>query len=221
MKPPPQASWVIRKIFGAISWLEEVCNHNNYLNSETFVIKQIYKEIKGVDSRVPWRKILCNTPAPPKCIFICWLAILGRLATCDRLAKFGVQCSDLCGLCGSVGETLNHLFFDCSVSAAVWGKILVWLGYSRKPENWQQETQRVNSEFNKNNATHQLYRLALVISVYHLWKERNNRVFRKNLQTVEGLVRKIQYMSQWTNTRCNFWNLEINTSDDLRHIADK
>lgn len=92
--------------------MEEVCTHNNYLNNDTFVIKQIYKEIKGVNNRVPWRKILCNTPAPPNCIFICWLAILGRLSACDRLAKFRVQCSYLCGLYGSVGETLNHLIFD-------------------------------------------------------------------------------------------------------------
>lgn len=37
-----------------------------------------------------WRKIICNNTASPSSLFICWLALSDRLATKDRMLKWGL-----------------------------------------------------------------------------------------------------------------------------------
>ncbi|KAK9689571.1 hypothetical protein RND81_09G067900 [Saponaria officinalis] len=52
----------------------------------------------------------------------------GRLLSQDRLVRMGISDSNRCFLCGEVGESHDHLFFDCGFSQRCIQSIALWLG---------------------------------------------------------------------------------------------
>ena len=52
--------------------------------------------------------------------FIVWLAIQDRLATQDKLLKWGLTNSVSCVFCRARVEDRNHLFFGCHFIAGIW-----------------------------------------------------------------------------------------------------
>lgn len=136
--------------------------------------------------KVPWRKLICNNPAPPKCVFICWLALHGRLSTCENLAKIGISCDPICNFCKKENE---------SITSAICRAILSWLGIFRAPGDWQHEIQVILLNFNKNAGAHQIYRMIFSIAVYMVWKERNARRFQNSQQDNSSLLKQIQVIA--------------------------
>lgn len=91
---------MLLSIYGELS----VLYHNH------FSISALYKQMRGSFDKVPWRRMICNNHASPKCLFIVWLELLGRLSTCENLLKIGIQCDLQCCLCESGVDSLQHLF---------------------------------------------------------------------------------------------------------------
>lgn len=123
---------------------------------------------------------------------VTWLAIHDRLPTCDRLSKFEIQCAQLCTLCKKENETHSHLFFTCEFSKIVWKGATQCSNMNANTSNWQDVMQYIESQCNKNNATHQLSRMTLSVTQYMIWKERNARTFQKIHQSAQGLLRQIK-----------------------------
>ncbi|XP_056690394.1 uncharacterized protein [Spinacia oleracea] len=182
---PHQASWVIKKIFNARTYAP---GNSTIVLKHKLSISQIYRELRGNFQKVSWRKMLCNNYAPPKCTFITWLAIMGRLATCENLLKVGVHCDQVCSQCNKENETFEHLFFLCDFSYEVWSAILRWMGFRRNVEAWSVELQLLK-QHNNNSVSHNVYRMAISMTVYLLWKERNARRFSQLLHTPNMIVR--------------------------------
>uniref|UniRef100_A0A803MB35 Phospholipid-transporting ATPase n=1 Tax=Chenopodium quinoa TaxID=63459 RepID=A0A803MB35_CHEQI len=78
-----------------------------------FSIGKMYKQMQGTFEKVPCRRVICNSKASSKSVFILRLAIQNRLTTADRISSWGIQCSVNCVLCqaGVPGST-DHLFFQ-------------------------------------------------------------------------------------------------------------
>lgn len=119
MNSHKQVSWVVRKIFEAIKTLRSFTGGTSVLWCQMFSIRKVYRSLRGNAPSVPWRKLTCNNPAPPKCVFICWLVVLGRLSTCDNLLKVCVTCDQVCIFCKQHDETLSHLFSQCSFTSSI------------------------------------------------------------------------------------------------------
>lgn len=116
----------------------------------------------------------------PKWIFTLRLAILDRLATKERLARWGVVATDLlCPFCNQVTESLNHLFFQCCVSGAIWKKLLSWQGIHRNCLSRQEEITWAVKCCGVNSKGAAVYRIVLDADVYQLWIERNAVFFSK------------------------------------------
>ena len=81
MDVPAQASWVIKKVFGAVKTISSV--NGSVFQQANFYIKRRYNALRGEFAKVGWRKMICNNAAPPKCLFVTWLIIHARLPTCD------------------------------------------------------------------------------------------------------------------------------------------
>ncbi|GAV68499.1 LOW QUALITY PROTEIN: zf-RVT domain-containing protein, partial [Cephalotus follicularis] len=83
------------------------------------------------------------------------------------------QCPFNCGH----DEYLNHLFFECSFTKAVWSKVLK-LNNCPVPTDWSWEsTATWAMGRTKGSQFHSwMRRLGLAASIYHCWRERNNRV---------------------------------------------
>jgi len=98
-----QASWVIKKVFGAAKSISSV--NDSVFQQANFSIKRMYYTLRGEFAKDGWRKMICNIPTPPKCLFVTWLIIHARLPTCDRMLKVGIQCDKVCIVCIKENET--------------------------------------------------------------------------------------------------------------------
>lgn len=111
--------------------------------------------------------------------FILWLASLGRLHTMDRLSSHSVITSFLCVLCSSATETHDHLFFSCDFLSYVWREVTTRTLTTWPTLSWLPLLQWAILHLRrKGDFRHLLSRLVLSTTIYFLWFERNNRVFR-------------------------------------------
>ncbi|XP_057543926.1 uncharacterized protein LOC130823325 [Amaranthus tricolor] len=108
--PPPISSWVNRKLC-------KVKDHmNTWVNSATYNIKTVYKELIGSSAHVSWSKLVWHRISLPKASFIFWMTMLNKLKIKDHLMRSGVTPDDCCPLCCMACESIAHLFFSCSFS---------------------------------------------------------------------------------------------------------
>ncbi|XP_059295539.1 uncharacterized protein LOC132048869 [Lycium ferocissimum] len=120
-----QAAWIIRKIVKARTYIEAAgLNIEEEMKVKSFSIRQMYLKLLGPLPKVNWRRLICSNPYPPKCLFMVFLVVNGKIYTKNRLIKWGMDVGPLRQLCNRADESLNHLFFTCPVAAEMWGKLL-------------------------------------------------------------------------------------------------
>ncbi|XP_070057899.1 uncharacterized protein [Nicotiana tomentosiformis] len=135
-----QASWLTRKILGATKYLNEAnIGVEKVMNAMRYSIRDMYNKLRGEFPKAEWRRLICNNNSSPKCIFIFYLAILGKLYTRDMLITWGILANPSCSLCERGTEDHVHLFFKCTYSATVWRKLLYWIGVNRDVARWNEE----------------------------------------------------------------------------------
>ncbi|XP_070026680.1 uncharacterized protein [Nicotiana sylvestris] len=189
---PKQASWMVRKIMKAKKNFEEArYTHSNILALNSFSIKNLYQRLRGTFPKVTWKRLVCNNAGCPKWAFNLTLVAHGRLYTRDRLAKLGIANNLVCPLCEHDDESLDHLFFKCNFSAALWNKLLRYQGVHKQIMGWVQEQEWTIKFANGKNAKAEMYRMVLSCSVCYIWKERNQRIFQGRRRTVDNLSRLI------------------------------
>ncbi|XP_019246508.1 PREDICTED: uncharacterized protein LOC109226167 [Nicotiana attenuata] len=183
---------MVQKIIKAKRHIEEAGISMDEINEwNYFSIKKWYNRIRGQYQNVTWRRLTCNNLGAPKWMFILNLAIQNRLLTRSRLHAWGITDEKSCPICNEAEESIEHLMFKCRTTGEIWSKILRWQGISRAPMEWQREIQWAENNATGSNAAAQVYRLALACAVYHIWNERNNRIFQDHQKTVEMIVRQI------------------------------
>ncbi|XP_020259485.1 uncharacterized protein LOC109835933 [Asparagus officinalis] len=105
-------------------------------------------------------------------------SLCNRLATRDRLFKFGITSIEVCALCNSYKETRDHLFFQCQYSAYIWKLCKLKLQMKiTDVKDLKTEALEIQQKFKKKDNTYILARLALNATVWHIWQERNKRIF--------------------------------------------
>ncbi|GJU04192.1 hypothetical protein Tco_1114530 [Tanacetum coccineum] len=92
-----------------------------------------------------------GTYSIPKQSFMLWMAIQGKLMTCDRMAKWG-----------SYDMHELKILMQFQSNANVWGDIIDELA----------------EKLNNNSIWSIVRRLCLASAVYAIWRERNNIIFR-------------------------------------------
>lgn len=194
MPIPQQCSWVVKKILGAREYFRSLHNGKEMLSLPTFSIRKLYIGLLGSVVTVPWAKMLCQNPAPPKCIFVIWLLLHEKLATCSYLQKVGIQVDPICCFCERSEENLDHLFFECEYVDRVWRDVAAWCGIRRQAEKWELEKRYLISQCTNNNMQQRLYRCMMTIVVYHVWRERNARRLQGKKASEDIVVRQCQIM---------------------------
>ncbi|XP_060182186.1 uncharacterized protein LOC132611836 [Lycium barbarum] len=113
------------------------------------------------------------------------------LLTRDRLMKWGAIDSAGCPLCYHINECHDHLFFACSYSFGVWSKLLRLQSIHRTAKNWQEEKQWAATYATGRSVKAEIYWMCLAGAIYHVWLERNSRVFREGQMEERAMVRQI------------------------------
>ena len=122
INPPPTASWALRKLCKVKKQL------HMFLNKDSYVIKDAYKEFIGTAQSVRWSRMVWLRASIPKHRYIFWLAMLGKLKIRDRLKIMGVLDDESCPMCHVSKESIEHLFFGCKFSSYCLSLLLAWLG---------------------------------------------------------------------------------------------
>ncbi|XP_019261681.1 PREDICTED: uncharacterized protein LOC109239557 [Nicotiana attenuata] len=187
-----QASRIVRKILQAGKYLTEAwLDTGRVVQADSFSIRGMYKQLRGEFPKVNWSRLLCNNRSCPKWKFILYLAVQGNLYTKDRLIRWGMQVSPECPMCEHEMESHNHIFFTCTFSEDVWRRLLKWMDINREPKGWNGEIKWAIEHVKGNGSKTMLYRLCMTGVVYHIWLERNRRLFQKIKRSSEDITRQI------------------------------
>lgn len=115
---PKNDTWVIKKVLESKKVIMQTPglqgNLQRRLNTLTagwgeFSIENIYTAMLPQLPKAPWKSILLQASIHPRHNFILRIALLKRLATVDKLAKFGIIVDDTCVFCSNAVETQDHL----------------------------------------------------------------------------------------------------------------
>ena len=107
--------------------------------------------------------------ARPKATFTLWILLNRKLATVDRLAKWGMVLDKSCVLCKSADESMDHMFIQCQYVGEVWKRHLKWIdNQSSRPRTWTQFIQWSIQNGKGKTTRAELFKRILVEGVYGL-----------------------------------------------------
>ncbi|XP_020271020.1 uncharacterized protein LOC109846208 [Asparagus officinalis] len=119
----------------------------------------------------------CFAPKMACCLL---KSLLNRLATRDRLFRFGIILTEDCVLCSGRKESIDHLFFQCPFSAYIWKLCKLKLHTDDMTiHDLKTEAIETQNKFKVKDKTYILARLVLSTAVWHIWQERNRRIFHE------------------------------------------
>jgi hypothetical protein len=78
----------------------------------------------SIPDLVWWGKSLWKLKAPPKCIFLMWLVLNGKVLTWDFLQNKNFHGLGICSLCEKHSEDIQHLFIQCNFTKDVWSVVI-------------------------------------------------------------------------------------------------
>ncbi|CAL0313865.1 unnamed protein product [Lupinus luteus] len=115
-QPKTTCSWILK----AIQKYRALPKHfwMNSAQQKKFSTKCVYKELRGQQHNISWRKLFYDNLARPRSRFTTWLACQHRLPTKNMLLKFGIHTDGKCIFCGQE-ETTDHLFLLCPIPATI------------------------------------------------------------------------------------------------------
>lgn len=68
-------------------------------NRDKFMIRKVYKCLRGLYDKVVWKSIICDNNGIFKVMFIVWMVFWGKLRIRDIVSKWGVIIDIMCVLC--------------------------------------------------------------------------------------------------------------------------
>ncbi|KAK9689935.1 hypothetical protein RND81_09G092300 [Saponaria officinalis] len=98
-----------------------------------------------------------------------------------------------CNLCLEANETHSHLFFKCPYSHEVWTSILAWMKLRGRSSNLMSELHWTQSRGRRKFWKTGLFRCSIAATVFHIWDERNKRIFEGHGRTMKQLETAIKY----------------------------
>ncbi|XP_028090362.1 uncharacterized protein LOC114290625 [Camellia sinensis] len=177
-----------------------------------FTIKSAWELWRYKQDSVPWFNLVWGHATVPKVSFIVWLAIYGKLNTSDRLQLFGIPSSLTCPFCLDLNESHPQLFFDYNFTSRIWHVMQGKCNVQWQQVSWPETVILVNRESKGKSMKSIITRLSFLSTVYHIWLERNNRVFNKECKPIEVIIKSIVLMVR--NRMLSVSNIPIATGDD-------
>ncbi|XP_059290313.1 uncharacterized protein LOC132043877 [Lycium ferocissimum] len=141
--------------------------------------------------KAPRKSISLQARIHPRHKFNLWLAIQRRLATVDRLQKFGIDIPKDCIFCARDEETFDHFFFTCSHTRTIWGILFKWLGHTRRIGSWQEEVDWINRLAKRKNGRDSVTCYTFAMMIYCIWHLRNSMRCQGARMETEKMYREI------------------------------
>lgn len=138
--------------------------------------------------RWPWKPFIQRPHIIPKHRFAFWIFAHGKFLTKDRQPYIFDK---TCGLCGTVNENAQHVFFHCTASAQLWVRLWDWLGVRCTASSVGGLLRRLRSRFRGSSLRARRCHSGIASTVYHIWSARNRALFNNENPDVDAIFRKI------------------------------
>ncbi|XP_071729448.1 uncharacterized protein [Rutidosis leptorrhynchoides] len=181
-----------------------------------FKTSQVWEDLRPNLAIVPWHQVVWFPQANPKHAFIMWLVICGRLTTQDKLGKWYPNKCFSCVLCGKEEDSIKHLFFACEYSKKVWLEIKNYLIFRGLPSNIHDIVHTLAGFPLRNQIWDVINRISIAATVYHIWQERNCRIFKGGRRPEKEIVQCIV-----DGIRMKLSTLFVKNSSAIRMAAKK
>ncbi|KAL6978569.1 hypothetical protein U1Q18_052644 [Sarracenia purpurea var. burkii] len=163
-------------------------------SGDVFSIRSAYDAFRPQNQKPWWLKLVRFKVHIPRISFILWLTIKGRLSTGDRIRVFGGEGDFGCSLCSEKVETKDHLFFSCLYSHSIWTSVLRRLDKAHVENSFEAWAKWVLEGAKGNTFAAITIKLSFSISVYCIWRERNNRKFQRIRKGKDRVLEEIMDM---------------------------
>jgi hypothetical protein len=139
-----------------------------------------------------------KSSAPSKVSAFSWQAFLDRIPSRVNLALRGVikpPESKACVLCQRTDESTKHLLLHCNFASAVWYELFSWLGFSfiLPPDLSIAFASMAGMGGSKRRKKALL--LLWQVSIWVIWRTRNDRLFKNKEASVLGVVDCIKQLA--------------------------
>jgi hypothetical protein len=127
-----------------------------------------------------------------------WRLLRNRLPTKDNLVQRGIliPSDGICVAGCNVSETTSHLFLHCNIYGALWYNVQTWLGiYLVPPGELRHHFIQFTRLSGLPRTTHLFFTVIWFATIWVIWKDRNNRVFRNTSVTLSTLIEKVKLHS--------------------------
>ncbi|XP_010315566.2 uncharacterized protein [Solanum lycopersicum] len=174
------ASWMVQKIMSAKATVDQVQQQQNKGRG---ILRHMYYHMTRRQPKPAWTCFMYSNASRPKAYNIMWMMMNQKLATVDRLTRWGLEVDKICVLCKNADETIEHLFLQCQFTRKLWENVLRMLEHQGTiPIVWEQFQQWCVQNGKGKRATAQVFKTVITEGIYDLWIERNNRIFEKKKQ---------------------------------------
>ncbi|PWA61793.1 reverse transcriptase zinc-binding domain-containing protein [Artemisia annua] len=129
------------------------------------------------------------------------------------MIKWGMYNVNRCPLCLSENEDLQHLFFKCSFSTAVWDKVRDMAEIECDNRNWNELLKFLADSCVHKSIVWVVKRLTLAACVYTIWQERNRRIFKDVQRNSQEVINEIK-----DNVRHKLLGITVNNSANVRKV---
>ena len=166
----------------ALWWKGEDSYDDRFISTTTWDLIRVRRD------RVDWSRLIWFSQGVPRFAFITWLALRDRLSTGHRTSQWGHPQS--CLYCGEPDETRDHLFFACPYTFTLWIRVLGNLFGRDLDPDWDTTIFSLLTG-SYDNLTYILLRIVLQVTIYYVWRERNERKHNRVAKPVDHLARLI------------------------------
>ena len=135
------------------------------------------------------------------------------LKTHDKLRFWEAYPTLSYGFCHNGSNSHDHLFFECPYPNQVRSGLKPKLNLRVVSDNWTDIIRDFGQAAKGKSIWAIIRRLVLVGTVYHLWQERNDRIFKNKRRSYDMVVKTIS-----DDVRSKILSLNLRHSPNVTHV---
>ena len=150
-----------------------------------YQFKKVWNLVRSRFEIKYWASLVWNKIHVPKMAVCLFKAINDYLLTKERLIQKQIVVDQNCVFCNNYIENIDHLFFQCNFTEQVW----LWSCkfFFKSPRSilsfsLRDDLQKIVFLSSSKNLNSDLFQLSLSACVWHIWKERNDRIFQNRFK---------------------------------------
>lgn len=159
----------------------------NQHSSGSFSVASAWDFIRTKKEKVSWDSFIWNSDIVPRNQFNLWLITKNRLPTQEFLIHSGRIVSGTCAYCNATPDSIDHLFFNCRISATLAYFWATRCNLPWKSRPWMDNLAWAIRLLSGKDFYHRIARFSFGGLCYLIWKKRNDIIFRGEALVVPAL----------------------------------